>query len=195
MDANTYPVVDSAVNLRGPQFTTNRKSWEPLIEKFETFSKAATSEGNDKYLQRHQDRGQLLGNCYLVYDFTLVLIGFIRSSRPHRPHPRLRLAVPGTLSVRRPWPERCTSMRESHQRNREHMVSNYAMTVIDQSLTREFLVQWPTLSSSLSHTNPERRRVEYTNEYVIRSFATTPRSRVADNAPSSEAKPRDGDRH
>lgn len=61
MDANTYPVIESAVNLRGPQFTTNRKSWEPLIEIFETLSKAATSEGNDKYLQRHQDRGQLLG--------------------------------------------------------------------------------------------------------------------------------------
>ncbi|GAB7331699.1 hypothetical protein MBLNU13_g03681t1 [Cladosporium sp. NU13] len=60
MDANTYPAIESAVNLRGPQFTTNRKSWEPLIEKFETLSKAATSEGNDKYLQRHQDRGQLL---------------------------------------------------------------------------------------------------------------------------------------
>lgn len=61
MDANTYPVIESTINLRGPQFTTNRKSWEPLIEKFETLSKAATSEGNDKYLQRHQDRGQLLG--------------------------------------------------------------------------------------------------------------------------------------
>lgn len=61
MDSNTYPVIESAINLRGPQFTTNRKSWEPLIEKFETLSKAATSEGNDKYLQRHQDRGQLLG--------------------------------------------------------------------------------------------------------------------------------------
>lgn len=69
MDANTYPVIESAVNLRGPQFTTNRKSWEPLINKFETLSKAATSEGNDKYLQRHQDRGQLLGNntwCILI---------------------------------------------------------------------------------------------------------------------------------
>jgi hypothetical protein len=65
MDANTYPVIESSVNLRGPQFTTNRKSWEPLIEKFETLSKAATSEGNDKYLQRHQDRGQLLGNHYI----------------------------------------------------------------------------------------------------------------------------------
>ena len=64
MDANTYPVIESAVNLRAPQFTTNRKSWTPLIDKFETLSKAATSEGNDKYLQRHQDRGQLLGCEY-----------------------------------------------------------------------------------------------------------------------------------
>lgn len=73
MDANTYPVIESAVNLRGPQFTTNRKSWEPLIEKFETLSKAVMSEGNDKYLQRHQDRGQLLGMFSLWHRLTLTL--------------------------------------------------------------------------------------------------------------------------
>ena len=75
MDANTYPVIESAVNLRGPQFTTNRKSWEPLIQKFETLSKAATSEGNDKYLQRHQDRGQLLGKLSPWHQITFTLIG------------------------------------------------------------------------------------------------------------------------
>lgn len=132
MDANTYPVVDSAVNLRGPQFTTNRKSWEPLIEKFETLSKAATSEGNDKYLQRHQDRGQLLGDCYLMYPLTLMLTDLVQSSRPYRPHPRFRLAVPGTLSVRRPWPERCPSMWKSHQWYRKHMVSNRSMSAVSQ---------------------------------------------------------------
>lgn len=67
MATNTYPIIETAVNLRGPQFTANRKSWEPLIEKFETLSKAATSEGNDKYLQRHQDRGQLLGSYHFFH--------------------------------------------------------------------------------------------------------------------------------
>lgn len=75
MDANTYPVIESAVNLRGPQFTTNRKSWEPLIQKYETLSKAATSEGNIKYLQRHQDRGQLLGKLSPWHQITFTLIG------------------------------------------------------------------------------------------------------------------------
>lgn len=134
MDTNTYPVVDSAVNLRGPQFTTNRKSWDPLINKFETLSKAATSEGNDKYLQRHQDRGQLLGINNLLYTLTLTLTSLVRSSRPYRTHSRLRLAVPGTLSVRRPWPERCTGMWKSHQWYRKHMVSNGSIDICSRPI-------------------------------------------------------------
>lgn len=139
MDANTYPVIDSAVNLQGPQLTTNRKSWKPLIEKFETLSKAATSEGNDKYLQRHQNRGQLLGIHYLLYPLTLALTRLVQSSRPYRPHPRFRLAPPGTLSVCRPWPERCTGMWKPHQWCRKHMVSNRSISTVDQWLTLDCL--------------------------------------------------------
>ncbi|KAK5738941.1 hypothetical protein LTR17_005667 [Elasticomyces elasticus] len=57
---NAFPVGESTARLRGPQFQANRKSWEPLMEKFEAMSKAAMAEGAEKYLNRHQERGQLL---------------------------------------------------------------------------------------------------------------------------------------
>ncbi|KAK5710384.1 hypothetical protein LTR17_018910 [Elasticomyces elasticus] len=57
---NAFPVGESTARLRGPQFQANRKSWEPLMERFEAMSKAAMAEGAEKYLNRHQERGQLL---------------------------------------------------------------------------------------------------------------------------------------
>jgi len=58
---NAFPVLESSASLRGPQFQANRKSWETLIQKFETMSKAAMAEGEARHTDRHQSRGQLLG--------------------------------------------------------------------------------------------------------------------------------------
>jgi hypothetical protein len=58
---NAFPVLDSSASLRGPQFQANRKSWEPLIQKFESMSKDAMAEGEARHTDRHQSRGQLLG--------------------------------------------------------------------------------------------------------------------------------------
>jgi hypothetical protein len=58
---NAFPVVEPSASLREPQFQANRKSWDPLIEKFQTMCKAAMAQGEDRHTHRHQDRGQLLG--------------------------------------------------------------------------------------------------------------------------------------
>jgi hypothetical protein len=58
---NAFPVVESSASLRGPQFQANRKSWDPLIDRFQKMCKAAMAEGEERHTHRHQDRGQLLG--------------------------------------------------------------------------------------------------------------------------------------
>ncbi|KAK4555533.1 hypothetical protein LTR86_007286 [Recurvomyces mirabilis] len=57
---NAFPVVETSASLRGPQFEANRRSWDALIAKFEDMSKAAMAQGQDRYIQRHQERGQML---------------------------------------------------------------------------------------------------------------------------------------
>jgi hypothetical protein len=58
---NAFPVIESSASLRGPQFQANRKSWDPLMDRFQMMCKAAMAEGEERHTHRHQDRGQLLG--------------------------------------------------------------------------------------------------------------------------------------
>ncbi|KAF2207628.1 hypothetical protein CERZMDRAFT_50745 [Cercospora zeae-maydis SCOH1-5] len=58
--SNTYPILTSAANLRSPQCLENRKSWAELLQKFQGASKDCAGEGQQHYLTRHQQRGQLL---------------------------------------------------------------------------------------------------------------------------------------
>lgn len=58
---NAFPVIESSASLRGPQSQAIRKSWDPLIDKFQAMCKTAMGEGEDRHTHRHQDRGQLLG--------------------------------------------------------------------------------------------------------------------------------------
>jgi hypothetical protein len=46
---NAFPVLESSISLRGPQFQANRESRESLIQKIETISKAAMAEGGATY--------------------------------------------------------------------------------------------------------------------------------------------------
>lgn len=59
--SSALPVVESLLDLRGPQFKANWESWQPILEKFEAASKYATTEATPSSQTKHQSRGQLLG--------------------------------------------------------------------------------------------------------------------------------------
>ena len=75
-----FPVIESRLNLNDAQYNVNREAWLPVIDKYEASLHATTSEGNEKALKRHQDRGQLLG----VYA-TLTLIRDAHAHFPFQP--------------------------------------------------------------------------------------------------------------
>ena len=60
VSANTFPVIESTVDIRQEHFIANRRAWQPLIDKFEAALATACSEGNDASRSRHQIRGQIL---------------------------------------------------------------------------------------------------------------------------------------
>jgi hypothetical protein len=63
---SSFPVADTNIDLRGPQFQTNKESWTPVLDRFEKALKKVSAEGIDVSLRRHQGRGQLLRK-YTVY--------------------------------------------------------------------------------------------------------------------------------
>jgi hypothetical protein len=110
---NAFPVLDSSATLRGPQFQANRKSWEPLIHKFESMSKDAMAEGEARHTDRHQSRGQLLGKTVVRKELRLGTPAdqdCVASARSHLTAPRSRLAISRTLSFRWIRAERCTAL-------------------------------------------------------------------------------------
>lgn len=60
MTDSLFPVVSSSLDLKGQLFQANKKSWEPVLERFENSLKQVSAEGNEVSLKRHQGRGQLL---------------------------------------------------------------------------------------------------------------------------------------
>lgn len=57
---SSFPVANTNIDLRGPQFRENKESWIPVLDRFEEALKQVSAEGNDISLRRHQGRGQLL---------------------------------------------------------------------------------------------------------------------------------------
>jgi hypothetical protein len=57
---SSFNVHVANLDLRGELFQANKKSWEPVLERFEDALKQVSAEGNDVSLKRHQGRGQLL---------------------------------------------------------------------------------------------------------------------------------------
>lgn len=57
---NTFPVIESTVDIRQERYVANRKAWQPLLDKFDAALATACSEGNEASKTRHQSRGQLL---------------------------------------------------------------------------------------------------------------------------------------
>jgi hypothetical protein len=55
------PVVTAKLDLKQPLFNENRKSWEPVLERFQKALQDVTSEGDERSQRIHNERGQLLG--------------------------------------------------------------------------------------------------------------------------------------
>lgn len=56
-----YPVSDAKLDLRQTTFDSNRKAWEPVLQKYNQAMRYVSSEGDEASQRRHQVRGQLLG--------------------------------------------------------------------------------------------------------------------------------------
>ncbi|CAG9947748.1 unnamed protein product [Clonostachys rosea f. rosea IK726] len=54
------PVVTAKLDLKQPLFNENRKSWEPVLERFQKALQDVTSEGDERSQRIHNERGQLL---------------------------------------------------------------------------------------------------------------------------------------
>lgn len=67
MTAQSFPVVQSRLDLRGQIFQANRESWKPVLDRFEAALRDVSSEGTEASLSRHQERGQLLGTSVPIY--------------------------------------------------------------------------------------------------------------------------------
>jgi hypothetical protein len=57
---SSFPVHSANLDLRAESFQANKKSWEPVLEKFEHSLRKVSAEGNEVSMKRHQSRGQLL---------------------------------------------------------------------------------------------------------------------------------------
>ncbi len=63
-----YPAITSSLDLRGEQFRANKAAWIPVLERFHEALKATAVEGNERSLENHRKRGQLLGWYWPVTD-------------------------------------------------------------------------------------------------------------------------------
>lgn len=59
--SNSFPVLNSALDLRQSQYEDNRKSWAALLEKFDHALSQTSVEGSPEATAKHMARGQLLG--------------------------------------------------------------------------------------------------------------------------------------
>ncbi|KAJ9498089.1 hypothetical protein H2202_006239 [Exophiala xenobiotica] len=57
---DSFPVVDSVLDLQQPQYKSNRDAWTQVMDEFAANLKTTTSQGSTQSTQRHEDRGQLL---------------------------------------------------------------------------------------------------------------------------------------
>lgn len=55
-----FPALTSSLDLRGEQFRSNVAAWTPVLKRFEDALRTTTVEGNQRSLENHQNRGQLL---------------------------------------------------------------------------------------------------------------------------------------
>ncbi|KAF9637473.1 Carboxyl transferase [Lasiodiplodia theobromae] len=56
----SFPIAESQVDLRQPQYQKNREEWGPILEKLNQALAESSGEGDSKSVARHLSRGQLL---------------------------------------------------------------------------------------------------------------------------------------
>lgn len=69
----SFPVIESQLNLRQPQYGKNKELWEPILDKYNAALAESSSEGELRSLSRHLERGQLLGTCRATIRLDAVL--------------------------------------------------------------------------------------------------------------------------
>ena len=60
--SSAFPVVPTTVDASSEQFSKCRGDWEDVLSKHEKAVKWCVSEGQDKYVKRHIERGMLLSS-------------------------------------------------------------------------------------------------------------------------------------
>jgi hypothetical protein len=58
--SSEFPIVPTAIDTSSDSYTKNRNDWEKVLEKHEEALRWCISEGQDKYVKRHIERGMLL---------------------------------------------------------------------------------------------------------------------------------------
>lgn len=56
-----FPVLNSKINSRSPEFLENLEKWKPITEQLDQALETSASQGQIKGQERHISRGQLLG--------------------------------------------------------------------------------------------------------------------------------------
>jgi hypothetical protein len=69
---SSFPVLTANLDLRGELFQANKKSWEPVMERFENALQQVSAEGDGVSLERHQSRGQLLRKCIFAREMPCI---------------------------------------------------------------------------------------------------------------------------
>jgi len=59
-----FPVIPTTINNSSQQFIKNREGWTDVLTKYSTAVEWCISEGQDKYVKRHVERGMLLSTCH-----------------------------------------------------------------------------------------------------------------------------------
>ncbi|KAK5293365.1 hypothetical protein LTR99_009811 [Exophiala xenobiotica] len=57
---DSFPVVDSVLDLQQPRYKSNRDAWTQVMDEFAANLRSTTSQGSTQSTKRHEDRGQLL---------------------------------------------------------------------------------------------------------------------------------------
>src|SRR5271170_5924151 len=57
-----FPIITTTIDTTSEQFIESTKSWSQVLEKHEKAVKWCVSEGQDKYVKRHIERGMLLSS-------------------------------------------------------------------------------------------------------------------------------------
>ena len=66
--SSDFPIVASTIDVLSEDFVKNRKEWENVLTQHDQAVKWCISEGQNKYVNRHIERGMLLG-IFLSHTF------------------------------------------------------------------------------------------------------------------------------